>query len=100
MSVSAVFRWVDERLDLRGVRRALLDREVPDRLTWWHTLGSATLAVFVVQVVTGTVLATFYSPSPDHAYDSIGYIQREVASGALVRGIHHWAATAMVLLVI
>jgi ubiquinol-cytochrome c reductase cytochrome b subunit len=98
--VGVISRWLDSRLDLTSVRRALLDREVPDRLTWWHTLGSATLAVFVVQVVTGTVLATYYSPSPDHAYDSVGYIQREVASGGLVRGIHHWAASAMVVLLV
>jgi nitrite reductase/ring-hydroxylating ferredoxin subunit len=87
-------------LIIASARKALLDREVPDRLTWWHTLGSATLTVFVVQVVTGVVLATFYSPSPDHAYDSIGYIEREVMSGSLVRGIHHWAASAMVVLLV
>jgi ubiquinol-cytochrome c reductase cytochrome b subunit len=98
--MGVISRWLDARLDLSSARRALLDREVPDRLTWWHTLGSATFAVFVVQVVTGTVLATFYSPSPDHAYESVGYIQREVASGGLVRGIHHWAASAMVVLLV
>ena len=95
-----VFRWLDTRLDLTSARRALLDREVPDRLTWWHTLGSATLMVFVVQVLTGIVLATFYSSSPDHAYDSIRYIDRQVASGQLLRGIHHWAASAMVILLV
>jgi ubiquinol-cytochrome c reductase cytochrome b subunit len=95
-----LFRWLDERVDLRGVKRALLDREVPDRLTWWHTLGSATLTVFAVQVITGIVLATYYSPSPDHAYDSIRYIGGKVASGALLRGIHHWGASAMVVLVV
>ena len=95
-----MFRWVDERVDLRGAKRALLDREVPDRLTWWHTLGSATLAVFLVQIVTGVVLATYYSPSPDHAYESIRYIDHQVASGELLRGIHHWGASAMVVLII
>lgn len=93
-------RWLDDRVDLRGVKRALLDREVPDRLTWWHTLGSATLTVFIVQAITGTVLATYYAGSPDHAYNSIEYIQREVASGALIRGIHHWGSSAMVVLVL
>ncbi len=92
--------WLDERLDLAGIKRALLDREVPDRLTWWHTLGSAVLTVFVVQVVTGVVLATYYSPSPDHAYESVRFIQSQVASGALLRGIHHWGASAMVVLVL
>src|SRR6266508_4145658 len=95
-----IFRWLDERLDLRRAKRDLLDRDVPDRLTWWHTLGSATLTVFVVQVITGTTLATYYSASPDHAYDSIQYLSREVASGAFLRGIHHWGASAMVVLIL
>ncbi|MEO8140550.1 MAG: cytochrome b N-terminal domain-containing protein, partial [Gemmatimonadota bacterium] len=82
------------------MKRALLDREVPERLTWWHTLGSATLAVFMVQVVTGIVLATSYSPSPEHAYNSIEFIQQHVAGGGLLRGIHHWAASAMVILIL
>ncbi len=98
--MTTIFRWLDERLDLRRAKRDLLDREVPDRLTWWHTLGSATLTVFFVQVITGTTLATYYSPSPDHAYDSIQFLGRAVASGALLRGIHHWGASAMVVLIL
>jgi ubiquinol-cytochrome c reductase cytochrome b subunit len=92
--------WFDRRLDLAGIRRALLDREVPDRLTWWHTLGSAALTVFVVQVVTGTVLATFYASTPDHAYESVRFVQSEVTGGMLVRAIHHWGSSAMVVLVL
>ena len=92
--------WLDDRLDLTGLRRSLLDREMPAGLTWWHTLGSATLAAFMVQLVSGVVLATYYSPSPDHAWDSIRYINEEVASGALLRGIHHWGASVMVVLVL
>lgn len=98
--MTRLFRWLDERVDLLAVRRALLDREVPDRLTWWHTLGSAAFTVFLVQVASGIVLATYYSPSPDHAYDSVTYIERQVLGGTLLRGIHHWAASAMVVLVI
>jgi quinol-cytochrome oxidoreductase complex cytochrome b subunit len=95
-----MFRWIDERLDLRGAKRDLLDREVPARLTWWHTLGSATFTVFLVQVITGTTLATYYSASPDHAYDSIQYVSHQVASGSLLRAIHHWGASAMVILLV
>jgi ubiquinol-cytochrome c reductase cytochrome b subunit len=98
--VSAIARWLDERIDLVSMRQTLLDRKMPAGLTWWHTLGSATLTAFVVQVVTGIVLAMYYSPSPDHAYDSIQYIQRSVVSGATLRGIHHWGASAMVILVV
>jgi quinol-cytochrome oxidoreductase complex cytochrome b subunit len=97
--MDAFIQWIDERIDLKSLRRTLLDREVPGELTWWHTLGSATLTVFVVQIVTGVVLAMYYAPSPDHAYDSIRYLERSVVSGALVRGIHHWGASAMVVLV-
>lgn len=97
--MSALFRWLDERLDLAGAKRGLLDREVPARLTWWHTLGSATLTAFLVQVVTGVVLATYYAPSPDHAYDSIRFIDHQVTSGTILRGMHHWGASAMVVLI-
>ena len=92
--------WLDDRIDLTGIRRTLLDREVPDRLTWWHTLGSAALTVFIVQVVTGIVLATFYSAAPDHAYESIQFMQREVTAGTLLRAMHRWGASAMVVLVL
>src|SRR5207247_11342825 len=87
----------DERVDLAGAKRAQPAHAVPARLTWWHTLGSATLTAFAVQVATGIVLATYYSPSPDHAYESIRFIDREITSGALLRGIHHWGASAMVV---
>jgi ubiquinol-cytochrome c reductase cytochrome b subunit len=98
--MNPIFRWLDERVDLHGLKEQLLDRKMPGNLTWAHTLGSATLAVFLVQVVTGVVLAMYYAPSPDHAYDSIRYLQEHVLSGALLRGIHHWAASAMVVLVL
>ena len=93
-------KWLDDRIDLAGIRGALLDRSVPGNLTWWHTLGSATLAVFTVQVVTGVILAMYYAPSPDHAYDSIRFLEHDVMSGALLRGMHHWGASAMVVLVL
>src|SRR6266540_3734631 len=91
---------IDERLDLSGIRRSLFDRAVSRNLTWWHTLGSATLAVFTVQIVTGIVLGMYYSPSPDHAYESIQYVDNVVARGAIVRGIHHWGASAMIVLTV
>jgi ubiquinol-cytochrome c reductase cytochrome b subunit len=96
----SVFHWLDERVDLHALNDQLLKRKMPGNLTWAHTLGSATLAVFVVQVITGVVLAMYYAPSPDHAYDSIRYIQDHVVSGSILRGIHHWSASAMVVLVL
>ena len=96
----AVGQWINDRLDLTGMRHTLLDRAVPHNLTWWHTMGSATLAVFIVQVVTGIVLGMYYSASPDHAHESVRYIESTVVSGSVLRGIHHWGASAMVVLVV
>lgn len=97
---SSPSRWFDSRLGLASLRAALLDRAVPDRLTWWHTLGSATLTIFLVQVITGGVLATYYAPSPDHAYSSIQFLERQITAGALLRAMHRWGASFMVVLTV
>lgn len=90
--------WLDERLGLRTIYSTVLDRKVP-KVNWWFTLGSASLFLFVMQAVTGIMLTIYYVPSPDHAYDSIQYIMNGVTFGWLIRGIHHWGATLMVLVV-
>ena len=95
---SKVIGWLDERLGLTGVYDTVFDRKVP-KVNWWFTLGSASLFLFVLQAVTGIFLTVYYVPSPDHAYDSIQYIMNGVAYGWLIRGIHHWGATLMVIVV-
>lgn len=91
--------WFEERLGLKSPISWFLNRKVPRGVGWWQTLGSATGVVFLLLVVTGLFLMMNYSPSPDHAYDSIQYIMNEVPFGALVRSIHSWSASAMVVLV-
>ena len=93
-----LFAWLDERLGLNDLYKTILDRPEP-RGNWWNTLGSASLFLFVMQAVTGIFLSVYYTPSPDHAYDSIQYIMNGVAFGWLIRGIHHWGASLMVLVV-
>jgi quinol-cytochrome oxidoreductase complex cytochrome b subunit len=92
------FTWLDERIGLNDLYKATLDRAEP-KGNWWNTLGSASLFLFILQGITGIFLAVYYTPSPDHAYDSIQYIMTSVSFGWLVRGIHHWGATLMVLVV-
>ena len=92
--------WLDERLGLGPVVRAVFLRHIPVGVNWWYSLGSAALFVFILQVVTGTLLAMNYVPAPDQAYDSIRFIMAEVTSGWFIRGLHHWGATAMVALVL
>lgn len=93
-----LYEWLDERLGLGDLYTNLLDRPEPLG-NWWNTLGSASLFLFILQTVTGIFLTVYYTPSPDHAYDSIQYIMNGVAFGWLIRGIHHWGATLMVLVV-
>jgi len=90
---------VDERTGASGVTRALLYRKVPKGVNWFYTLGSATLFVFLVQAVTGVVLAMYYDPAASRAYDSVQYITSDVFLGELLRGMHRWGATVMVVLV-
>lgn len=90
--------WLDERLGLQGIYSTVFDRKVP-KVNWWFTLGSASLFLFVMQVVTGIFLSVYYVPSPDHAYDSVQFIMNGVTFGWLIRGIHHWGATLMVIFV-
>ena len=93
-----IYEWLDERFDFRGLYKNLLDRPEPAG-NWWNTLGSASLFLFVMQGLTGIFLTVYYTPSPDHAYDSIQYIMNNLAFGWLIRGIHHWGASLMVLVV-
>jgi quinol-cytochrome oxidoreductase complex cytochrome b subunit len=95
---SRLFQWIDDRLGLSTIYNVTLDRKVP-KVNWFYTLGSASLFLFVMQAVTGIFLAVYYVPSPKDAYNSIQYIMNDVAFGWLIRGIHHWGATLMVLIV-
>ncbi|MHB8731129.1 MAG: cytochrome b N-terminal domain-containing protein [bacterium] len=91
--------WLDVRLGGRGLFGGFLNRSVPDETGLPHTLGSATLFLLVVQVVTGIILAMNYSPAPEHAYDSITFIMSQVLFGPVLRGLHHWGSSALVILV-
>jgi len=93
-----MYAWFDERLGLTAIYNTTLDRKVP-KVNWWFTLGSASLFLFLLQGATGILLSIYYVPSPDHAYDSIQYIMTGVSFGWLIRGIHHWGASLMVLTV-
>jgi len=93
------YRWLDERLGIGMVAKSTLLHQVPKSVNWFYVWGSAVLTAFVIQVITGMFLAMSYIPSPDHAYDSLNYISQHQFLGNVLRGIHYWGASAMVLLV-
>ncbi len=95
---NSIFRWLDERLGLTSIYNVVMDRKVPE-VNWWYTLGSASLFLILVQAVTGIMLTVYYVPSPDQAYDSVQYIMNEVQFGWLIRGVHHWGSSLLILVV-
>jgi quinol-cytochrome oxidoreductase complex cytochrome b subunit len=96
---SQIGNWLDERVGWRSVWDAIFLRKVP-KVNWLYTLGSATLFVTVNQLITGILLTIYYVPTPDHAYDSLVFITTQVPAGWLIRGLHHWGASAMVILAV
>ena len=90
--------WLDERLAWRQVWQAIFLRKIP-KVNWLFTLGSASLFLATSQTITGILLTIYYVPTPDHAYDSVQYISTQVPAGWLIRGLHHWGASAMVVVV-
>jgi quinol-cytochrome oxidoreductase complex cytochrome b subunit len=91
--------WLDERTGWKQIWTILFLRKIP-KVNWAYTLGSATLFVAINQIVTGILLTIFYVPSPQDAYDSVRYITNTVTLGWLIRGLHHWGASAMVVLAV
>ena len=90
--------WLEERSGLVGATKYFLFRKVPGDINWFQTLGSATLTAFLVQAITGVILAMYYKPDPNSAYESIQHITNDVTLGWLVRGMHRWGASLFIIL--
>ncbi len=97
--ITRLSNWFDERVGWRQVWEAIFLRNIP-KVNWLYTLGSATLFVAINQAVTGILLTLYYVPTPDHAYDSVQYITTQIPAGWLIRGLHHWGASAMIVLAV
>jgi len=97
--LSRLVLFVSDRVGWEKYLKPLVEKPLPSDLGWTVTLGSVSVLLFVLEVVTGMFLAMYYNPSPDHAYQSIDYIMKDVHMGWILRGIHHWGAGAMVVVV-
>ena len=89
--------WLDHRTGFRGILKDLLEEPLPSGTGWWFVTGSIVMFLLTVQLVTGVLLAIFYSPSPDHAYDSIRFIMERVTFGRVLRGLHFFGASFIVI---
>lgn len=98
--VARVYEVFDDRTGLGKLAKSQLDHPVPNTTGWvgWsYALGSLVLLAFVLQVLTGIALATAYVPSTANAFESLVYITEEATLGSLLRGLHNYGASAMII---
>src|SRR5688572_18407399 len=90
--------WLDDRTGYREIVREALYESIPGGSRWRYVWGSTLVFTFSVQLITGLFLWMCYSPSAQTAWESVYYIQQEMRGGDWLRGIHHFTAQAMVVL--
>ncbi len=96
---SRIRHWIEERWPLSALIRLGFEEEIPGGASYAYVFGSATLIIFMLQIVTGICQLRYYVPTLDHAYDSLNYLRTQVPFGWLIHSLHYWGASAMVFLV-
>ena len=91
---------LDHRTGLHTGLRKFLYEEIPASSGWHQVFGSVALFLILVQFFTGAMLAFNYAPTPGDAYSSLRYILTEVTAGRLMRGLHHWGASMIIVIVV
>lgn len=96
---SRLTEWIDQRYNISKPLSKVLNKPVPKfAMKWWYCLGGITAFLFVVQSITGVMLAFYYKPTPEAAFQSIQFIETQVRFGSSIRMIHHWAANGMIVM--
>jgi ubiquinol-cytochrome c reductase cytochrome b subunit len=94
--IGVAANWIDDRTGLLTAVKRFLDEDIPASSGWRQVFGSVALFLFMVQGFTGILLAFHYVPQPGSSYFSLQYIINELTGGRILRGLHHWGASAMV----
>ena len=95
-----VIDWIDQRTGMQGLLHEVLFERIPGGARWRYVWGSTLTFCFFVQILTGIVLWMSYSPSANSAWESVYYIQHEMTGGWFLRGLHHFVAQAMHVLLV
>lgn len=96
----ALLGWLDHRTGYKQLLHESLYENVPGGSRWRYVWGSTLTFTFMVQVITGIFLWMAYSPGSQTAWESVNYIQNQMWGGWLLRGIHHFTAQAMTVLLV
>ncbi len=97
---SGLYQWLDERLALSALSDFLLNEPMPGGPSIWYVFGSSLFFILLMQTLTGILMLFYYAPTMDHAWESIRYMMEEVPYGSFIRGLHHWGASAMIVVAI
>lgn len=92
--------WLDRRMGLDALLSEALDEPIPGGARFAYIFGSGLLFIFLSQVVTGVFLALYYVPSADHAHTTVAYITKSVTGGALLRSLHSYGSSAMIIVLL
>ncbi len=91
---------LDERLGVMDAIKKNMKKPVPPHVNWTFCFGGISFFLFLILAVTGILLMFYYRPTTKEAYESVVLISNIVPYGWLIRGLHHWAANLMVLMVV
>ncbi|HEY5461901.1 MAG TPA: cytochrome b N-terminal domain-containing protein [Hanamia sp.] len=98
-TLNKIWNWVDDRTGITENVVPIMKHPVPPKATWAYVFGSAVLFCFILQVITGIALSLLYQPSSKDAYQSLIFITNTAKFGNVLRGIHYYGASAMIILV-
>ena len=105
--IQKLYDWIDERVDVTPIWRDIADHEVPEHVNpayhfsaFVDCFGGLTFFVVVIQVLSGMFLTMYYVPDIENAWKSVYYLQTEVAHGQIVRGMHHWGASVVIVMLL
>jgi ubiquinol-cytochrome c reductase cytochrome b subunit len=99
--IAKIGEWFDRRLQLAAPIREAVEHPVPrNTASWFYVFGSAALTVFILQIVTGILLAMIYVPSGAEAWSSLQALNHDVTLGWFIRALHGWGSNFMVAIVL
>ena len=99
--IRKVGEWLDLRLQLGTPIRETAQHPVPrETASWFYVFGSAALTCFMLQLVTGILLALIYVPSAGEAWNSLQTLNHGVSLGWFIRALHGWGSNFMVAIVL
>jgi ubiquinol-cytochrome c reductase cytochrome b subunit len=98
--IKPILHWIEDRTGIPSTIEHFLNEDIPASSGWKHVLGSVAMFAFLVQATTGILLALNYSASVGEAYSSVKYIMTELTGGSVIRSMHHWGASMMIVVVV